>query len=605
MEIFQALLDLIPDPISVKDCAGKYVWGNAAKLKEMGVKDLKELVGKTAFDFFGREMAHAFTVDEEHVLQTGQTIINRREEIAEPNGNTRWHLTSKVPWRDSEGTVIGLMTVSHDITGRMEVESKLQEERNLLRTLIDHLPDCIYAKDEQGRKVMTNPSDLKNLGCATEAEALGKTDFDFFPKEIAEQFTAAEQTVLKEGKPLINHEEKIGRADGERRWLLTSKIPWRDAAGNIIGLIGIGRDIHDQKQAELKLQAERNLLRALIDNLPDCVYAKDASARKILLNPSDIKSMGCETEAEALGKLDFDFFPKEIAEGFFADDQMVLKDGRSVINREEKAVAKDGKTRWLLTSKIPWRDASGKIIGLVGISRDITEKKNLEAQISQAQRMESIGRVATGIAHDLNNILAPILISIEMLRHKLQDQEYLGMLAKAEASAHRGADIIKQMLWFSRGLAGQRGPLNLPQLIGDVAQFCSETFGATVQVKKQVDPSLGTVGGDLTQMHQVLMNLCTNAREAMPNGGTLTIGARNAEEDGHRYVVLEVADTGMGFEPELASRIFEPFFTTKAVGHGLGLSTVHSIVKSHGGFVKAESQPGHGATFHVYLPVQL
>lgn len=179
------------------------------------------------------------------------------------------------------------------------------------------------------------------------------------------------------------------------------------------------------------------------------------------------------------------------------------------------------------------------------------------------------------------------------------------MLAKAEASAHRGADIIKQMLWFSRGLAGQRGPLNLPQLIGDVAQFCSETFGATVQVKKQVDPSLGTVGGDLTQMHQVLMNLCTNAREAMPNGGTLTIGARNAEEDGHRYVVLEVADTGMGFEPELASRIFEPFFTTKAVGHGLGLSTVHSIVKSHGGFVKAESQPGHGATFHVYLPVQL
>lgn len=212
LEIFQALLDLIPDPISVKDCAGKYVWGNAAKLKEMGVKDLKELVGKTAFDFFGREMAHAFTVDEEHVLQTGQTIINRREEIAEPNGNTRWHLTSKVPWRDSEGTVIGLMTVSHDITGRMEVESKLQEERNLLRTLIDHLPDCIYAKDEQGRKVMTNPSDLKNLGCATEAEALGKTDFDFFPKEIAEQFTAAEQTVLKEGKPLINHRRRKSAA---------------------------------------------------------------------------------------------------------------------------------------------------------------------------------------------------------------------------------------------------------------------------------------------------------------------------------------------------------------------------------------------------------
>jgi two-component system cell cycle sensor histidine kinase/response regulator CckA len=467
------------------------------------------------------------------------------------------------------------------------------------------LPDCIYAKDSQGKKVMANPADLKNLGCATEAEAIGKTDYDFFPKEIADQFIAAEQTVLINGVPLFNHEEMIVGANGKKRWLLTSKIPWRDASGKIIGLIGIGRDIHDQKMAELKLQEERNLLRAVIDNLPDGIYVKDTEARKIMANPANLIRMACATEADAVGKTDFDFFPREIAEAFFADDMAVLKEGKSVINREEKVVLKDGRSHLLLTSKIPWRDASGKIIGLIGIGRDITEKKNLEAQVVQAQRMESIGRLATGIAHDLNNILAPILISIEILREKVQDQEQLEILAKAGASAQRGADIIKQMLWFSRGLSGQRGPVNLKQLIGEIAQFNSETFGKTIQVKTEIAPDLRTVVGDLPQLHQVMMNLCTNAREAMPDGGTLTIRAHNATSDGHPYVLLEVADTGVGFPPELSEKIFEPFFTTKSVGHGLGLSTVHSIVKSHGGFVKAESQPGKGAKVLVYLPVHV
>ncbi|HEY1663953.1 MAG TPA: PAS domain-containing protein [Verrucomicrobiae bacterium] len=604
MDMFEALFDVIPDPILVKNCDGRYVWGNRAKMRELGVRNLAEIVGKTAFDFFEPAMADSFKADEEQVMKTGQSIINRREEVIEPDGTIHWHLTTKLPWRDSNGKIQGLISISRDVTARVEAESKLQKERNLLRTLIDNLPDCIYAKDMNGKKVMANPADLKNLGCATESDAIGKTDFDFFPKEIAEHLIATEESVLKNGVPLFNHEEPITRPDGEKRWILTSKIPWRDATGKIIGLIGIGRDIQDQKVAEMKLQEERNLLRTLINNLPDGIYAKDAEARKVLANPANYKRIGFDSEAGVMGKTDFDFFPKEIAEAFFADDQVVLKEGKTIINREEKAVSKDGKTYWLLTSKIPWRDATGKIIGLIGIGRDITERKNMEAQVAQAQRMESIGRLATGIAHDLNNILAPILISIEMLRDKLQDEEYLQMLAKAEASAHRGADIIKQMLWFSRGLTGQRSPVNLQQLIGEIALFTSESYGRSIHVEKKIATDLGTIVGDFAQLHQVMMNLCTNAREAMPNGGTLTIGARNATVDSHRYVVLEVSDTGVGFAPELATRIFEPFFTTKSVGHGLGLSTVHSIVKNHGGFVKAESQPGHGATFLVHLPVQ-
>jgi len=488
---------------------------------------------------------------------------------------------------------------------RQKGTAALASEHSLLRTLIDNLPDCIYAKDAEARKVIANSADLENLGCKTEAEAIGKTDFDFFPQDLAVGYFADDQSVLQTGQPVINREEKVILPSGETRWLLTTKVPWRDASGKIIGLVGIGRNVTSLRNAEIKLKEERNLLRTLVDNLPDGIYAKDTEARKIMANAANYKRVGCKTEAEVIGKTDFDLFPKEIAAAFFADDQSVLKDGKPVINREEKAVLRDGETRWLLTSKIPWRDASGKIIGLVGIGRDITDRKNLEEQMVNARRMESLGRLATGVAHDLNNILAPILISIELLQKKLQDEDYLKMLAKAEASAHRGADIIKQMLWFGRGLAGQRLPVDLQQLAGGVAQFTSEAFDKSIRVERQIAPDLWTVVGDSAQLHQVLMNLCLNARDAMPSGGTLTVAAHNVTVDGNPFVVLEVKDTGCGIAPGLLDKIYEPFFTTKEVGHGLGLSTAQSIVKSHGGFIRTESQPGHGATFRVHLPAQV
>ena len=488
-------------------------------------------------------------------------------------------------------------------TSQKEIAA-LASEHSLLRILIDNLPDCIYAKDAKARKVIANPADLENLGCRAEAEAIGKTDFDLFPQDLAAGYFADDQSVLQTGQPVVNREEKVVLPNGETRWLLTTKVPWRDASGKIIGLVGIGRNVTRQRKAEIKLKEERNLLRTVIDNLPDGIYAKDTEARKIMANPADLKNLGCKTEAEAIGKTDFDFFPKEIAEAFYADDQSVLKEGKPVINREEKAVLPNGETRWLLTSKIPWRDASGKIIGLVGIGRDITDRKDLEEQMVNARRMESLGRLATGVAHDLNNILAPILISIELLQKKLQDEDYLKMLAKAEASAHRGADIIKQMLWFGRGMAGKRMPVDVQQLAGGVAQFVTDTFDKSIRVEKQIAPDLWTVVGDAAQLHQVLMNLCLNARDAMPSGGTLTIAARNVTVNGSPFVVLEVKDTGCGIAPGLLDKIYEPFFTTKEVGHGLGLSTAQSIVKSHGGFIRMESEPGHGAAFRVHLPAQ-
>jgi len=515
---------------------------------------------------------------------------------------------------NARGKPVRMLGALTNISQQKEMEAKLMEERNLLRALIDNLPDYIYAKDMAARKTLSNAADVRALGRKSEVEVLGKNDFDFFTREVAEKLFADDQAVLK-GQLIVNREEKAVNAKGEVIWTLTTKVPRRDAAGNIIGLVGGGRDITRQKEAELKLTAERNLLRTVIDNLPDCIYAKDVRMRKIMVNAGDLKNTGYQAEAEVIGKTDFDLFPKDIAEAFFADDQAVLKTGQPVVNREEKVIRPDGEVRWLLTTKVPWRDANGIIIGLVGIGRDITDKKHLEEQFLRAQRMESIGRLATGIAHDLNNILAPILISTALLRQKIQDDEGLEMLARLEANAKRGADIVKQVLGFGRGLEGQRMPVNPQLLIKDVIRITTETFSKSIQIETNVAPDAAFVSGDMTQLHQVLLNLCVNARDSMSKGGKLSLKVRNFTADAHfaslnpeakpmAYVLFEVTDTGHGIPPDVRERIFEPFFTTKELGKGtgLGLSTTLSIVKSHGGFILVESEPGRGSTFLVYLP---
>jgi len=219
---------------------------------------------------------------------------------------------------------------------------------------------------------MANPADLKNLKCKTEAEAIGKSDFDLFPKDVAEKFWADDQRVLQ-GRPVLKREEFFVDEKGMKHWLLTSKLPICDQNGKITGLVGIGRDITTSKLAEEALAHERSLLRTLIDNLPDAVYAKDAAGRKLLVNPADLKNLHYQTEAEVINKTDFDFFPKEMAEKFWADDQKVIQ-GQPIIDREEYVLDDAGQKRWLLTSKLPLRDQDGKIVGLVGIGRTLRPK---------------------------------------------------------------------------------------------------------------------------------------------------------------------------------------------------------------------------------------
>jgi PAS domain S-box-containing protein len=252
---------------------------------------------------------------------------------------------------------------------------------------------------------------------------------------------------------------------------------------------------------------------------------------------------------------------------------------------------------------------------IIATVRDITEKKKLEQQFLRTQRMESVGTLASGIAHDLNNILGPIILALQFLRKTFSDEQGIKMLKMLEGTAMRGSDLVKQVLTFARGQEGERTPIQIRHTINDLKKFMQEAFSSDIIVEVNVPNDLWAINADPTQIHQVLLNLAVNARDAMPRGGTITISAENLTLDENyaamnldakpgQYILVSVTDSGSGIPPEIQEKIFEPFFTTKEPGKGtgLGLATVFSIVKSHGGFIKLYSEIGKGTNFRLYFP---
>jgi PAS domain S-box-containing protein len=287
------------------------------------------------------------------------------------------------------------------------------------------------------------------------------------------------------------------------------------------------------------------------------------------------------------------------------------------LDTEFRIICPNGEIRWIALKSSLFHDDAGKALRMIGIHMDITEKKQLEAQFLRAQRLESLGTLASGIAHDLNNILTPILAGVQLLAIKLPhlNEQTKAMLHMLETSAKRGAGLIKQILSFARGVEGKRVSLQMHHLLLEIEKIIQQTLPKSIDIDTDIPTDLWTISGDATQLHQILMNLCVNARDAMPDGGTLQITAENLVIDEQYarmhldanvgpYVVVTVADTGTGIPPDIRDRIFDPFFTTKEVGKGtgLGLSAVLGIVKSHDGFVDVQSEVSKGSQFKVFLP---
>ena len=288
-----------------------------------------------------------------------------------------------------------------------------------------------------------------------------------------------------------------------------------------------------------------------------------------------------------------------------------ITQGQPLRHFDNRYLHKDGSSRWLSWNVYPLLETRK----VFAVARDITERKRLEQQVLRAQRVEGIGTLAGGIAHDLNNVLAPILMSIDLLRLDLDQADRLDILNTVETSVRRGAEMVRHVLSFARGIDGERVAVMARHLFPDVLKVVGDTFPSDVVVKTSLAADLWSFDGDPMQVQQVLLALCENARDAMSAGGTLTLAAENTvlDERGSApnagaqagpYVVLTVADTGTGMSAETLARIFDPFFTTRAMGKGagMGLSTALAIVRGHAGFIDVESEPGKGSRFRVHLP---
>jgi PAS domain S-box-containing protein len=368
----------------------------------------------------------------------------------------------------------------------------------------------------------------------------------------------------------------------------------------------IQRALTDLKQQKRRSEAEEKVLAQaqLLDLASDSISVLSLEGIVIFWNRGAERLYGYAPN-EAEGRHITDLIYRSPAESYEQARRGAIAEGQW--QGELEHVSKDRQrivvsSRWTVVA-----NAAGKPERFLCINTDITERKQLEAQFLRAQRLESIGTLASGIAHDLNNILAPIFMASEILRSEQLTPDGGAMLDIIQNSAQRGADIVKQVLTFVRGSEGKRTSLALPYLVKEICKVASETFPKNISVRFSIDPSLWLVEADPTQMHQVLMNLCINARDAMPNGGLLTVSAKNVTADGKSSVQMEVADTGTGIPQEIIDKIFDPFFTTKDAGKGtgLGLSTVLGIVKSHAGTVHVESKPGEGTKFQVALPAVL
>lgn len=368
------------------------------------------------------------------------------------------------------------------------------------------------------------------------------------------------------------------------------------------------------RESEAALRQSQQQYQALAEASPVGIFRTDAQSNCIYVNRQWCEMTGIPFEsalqdgwAKALHPEDHD----QIVAAWRTAFQDSLP-----IRLEFRFQKPDGTILWVLGQALPEGGAEGR--GYIGTVTDITEKKQLESQFLRTQRLESLGTLASGIAHDFNNILTPILAISQLLPMKLPDLDAgnQNLLHILEDSARRGADLVKQILVFARGSEGKRIPLDIGQILSDVLQMVQQTFPKAIEIQLHLPTDdLWTVSADITQLHQVLMNLAVNARDAMNNGGLLSFSAKNIllDESFARvnlgakagpYVVITVADTGTGIAPELLERIFDPFFTTKEAGKGtgLGLSTSLGIIRNHGGFVKVHSEVGQGSQFKVYLP---
>jgi PAS domain S-box-containing protein len=592
---------------------GIILWANQAELDLLGYSR-EEYIGRSITEFH----AESDVINDILCRLTRNEVLQSYSaKLLAKDGSIREVLiNSDVYWENGE--FIHTRCFTRDVTSQADAERERQQAENTLRETLQSLEFQRFALDQSAIIAITDRqgiiTEINEQFCQISQydrnELIGQNHRIISSGYHSTEFFRSLWSTIASGE-VWQGEIKNRAKDGSFYWVATTIVPGLDSNGKPFQYLSIRFDITQQKQAEEQTREQA----ALLDLTSDAIILRDFENRILFWNHGAENIYGWKME-EALDKNINELIYKNISPELEVARQTVVEQGEwqgelEKINKLGQEVTVQ--SRWTLV-----RDEAGNPKSILAVDTDITEKKLLEGQFLRAQRLESLGTLASGIAHDLNNILTPILAIAQLLPFKLphldaQNQRLLQML---QDSSKRGSDLVSQILSFARGAEGKRTTIQSGHLLLEVGRVVKQTFPKSIAVHENVTPpELWMVSADATQLHQVFMNLCINARDAMPEGGTLGLEAKNIRLDANYarmhlnakegpYVAIKITDTGMGIEAGVLDRIFEPFFTTKELGKGtgLGLSTVMTIVKQHDGFITVYSKANTGTCFTVYLP---
>ncbi len=641
-EQLRDIFDHTTDLIQVTTMDGKILFVNHAWKETTGFSE-EEVKTMNIQQLLSPERLEPYETNMQR-LATGKNIAFMQSEVRAKDGRII-ELEGNLSARSIRGQPREVRAIFRDVTERNRADEAMRRSEEDLAVTLESIGDAVAATDMEGRITRMNVVAEKLTGWKrTEAMGHPIEEVLHIVHEVTRQpavIPVANVLATGVGQGLAHNTIIISR-DGTERPIADSAAPIRNRTGEIIGVVLVFRDVTEERRVEhaahemndrleervaertselvhsaAVLRESEERFRMMVEGVQDyAILTLDTAGNVASWNAGARRMQGYEAD-EIIGRHFSIFFPPEAMRTQFPKKELeeALKNGHC--ENEGWRVRKDGSTFFANVIITPLRDKDDVLHGFSKITRDITERRENEKMALRSQRLESIGTLAGGVAHDLNNALTPILMGIELL-HSLYPAESR-IIERIEISAKHGADMVRQLLTFAKGARGDgaRAPVNARRLLRETEKMIQGSFPKNIKVVIQCDPDLPVVIGDATQLHQVLLNLCLNARDAMPEGGSLTLEVLREEISGAAaqkmlgghaglHLTIKVRDTGVGMDAEVRERIFDPFFTTKGPdkGTGLGLSTVMGIVKAHGGFLLVDSEAGRGTTFTASLPGQ-
>jgi PAS domain S-box-containing protein len=504
--------------------------------------------------------------------------------------------------------------ISRYLRKTREVEQDLHASRNLINALVGGTTDAIFVKDRDGKYLIFNTAAANITGKSAE-QVIGHDDTLLFSGEEATALMAGDRRVMEAGR-VMTYEDYLTNVDGSLRTFLSTKGPIFDAEGNVNGLFGISRDITERKHAQEELREVTQRLQLATDSGRLGIWDWDIICDELVWNDRNYEIYGISTDTFHMSHESWENLLHPDDRAMAIESTREALSGKRDYDFEFRVVPPDGGIKFIKTNALVIRDGDGKAIRMIGINQDITERKQLEEQLLQSQKMDAIGQLAGGVAHDLNNILTVIYGYCGVLQMRMgMNSPYRSEIDLIYGAAERAANLTRSLLAFSRKQIMSPKNVNLNDIVMNVGSLLTRIIGEDIELNSLFTKNPLTIFADSGQIEHVLLNLAANARDAMPNGGKLTIETMVQEIDSDfiqaqgfgstgKYAVISVTDNGIGMDAKTSKKIFEPFFTTKDVGHGtgLGLSIVYGVITQHNGYISVDSKPDKGTIFRIYFP---